>query len=735
MIRIAAFALLLASPAMAAKTPELTLERVFANPALGGSTPRLLTIAPDGKHLAWLKPRAADALRYDLWLRDTATGNERMLADSEALSPAPAQLSEAELMRRERLRIGGQRGIVGYQWNTDGQSVLVPLDGDIWLVPLTGTPRRLTNTPATELDPKLSPKGRYLSYILGQNLHTLDLTTNKARQITQDGGGTISHGTAEFVADEEMSRRTGNWWSPDDARIAITRIDESNVKIATRAAIGADSTRITEQRYPFAGTPNVRITLAIHDATGSKPPVAVDLGAEQDIYLARVKWLAPDRLVVIRQPRDQSRLDLLDVDILTGATTPILSNTSSTWTEITDTLHAIPGSRDIIWASEKSGFNHLYRASGSSLTPITSGNWPVDELLAVDAENGRIIFTGFMETPLEKALYSAPLDGSAAPTRLSAAGQWSESVADKSGRKVILASSSPSQPPRLDLVDTTSGISTAIAANPISETPYAPYAADHLLPEYGTVTGADGTTQLNYTMLRPKGLKRGQKAPVFFQVYAGPGSQQVTRRWGSPLHQYLVRRGWIVFSVDGRGTPNRGTAFRDPLFKAIGKVEVDDQIAALGWLKQQAFVDPARVAVYGWSYGGFMTLRLMTSHPQAFARGIAGAPVTDWTLYDTHYTERYLGNPALDKAPYTATDVTLQAASLANPLLIIHGLADDNVIFDNSARMIAALQKAGKPFQFMPYPGQTHGIRDPALQTHLWTTVLDFLKPIAPVVK
>lgn len=739
MIRPVALALLLASPAMAAKappsTPGLTLDRVFANPALSGNIPRLLTIAPDGKHIAWLKPRADDALRFDLWLRDTATGNERMLADSEVLSPAPAQLSEAELMRRERLRIGGQRGIVNYQWNKDGQSVLVPLDGDIWLVPVQGRARRLTQTPATELDAKLSPRGRYLSYVLAQNLYILDLTTNETRQLTKDGGGTISYGTPEFVADEEMSRRTGNWWSPDDARIAITRIDESGVKIATRAAIGADSTRITEQRYPFAGTPNVRITLAIHDAAGQKPPVAVDLGAEQDIYLARVKWLTAERLVLIRQPRDQTRLDLLDVDLATGATTPILSNTSSTWTEITDTLHAIPGSRDIIWASEKSGFNHLYRASASALTPITNGNWPVDELLALDEENNRVIFTGFMETPLEKALYAAPLDGSAAPTRLSAPGQWSEAVADKAGGKAILSSSSPSQPPRLDLVDTRTGTITPIAANPISEIPYAAYAADHVTPEYGTLTGADGSTKLNFSMLRPKGLKRGQTAPVFFQVYGGPGSQQVTRRWGSMLHQFLVRQGWIVFSVDGRGTPNRGTAFRDPLFKAVGKVEVDDQIAALGWLKKQAFVDPDRIAVYGWSYGGFMTLRLMTSHPQAFARGIAGAPVTDWTLYDTHYTERYLGNPAQDKAPYTATDVTLQAAALANPLLILHGLADDNVIFDNSARMIAALQKAGKAFQFMPYPGQTHGIRDPDLQTHLWTTVLDFLKPIAPIKK
>jgi dipeptidyl-peptidase-4 len=732
MIRSLLLALLLATPAMASPPAPLTLERVFANPPLAGSNPRALTIAPDGRHLAWLRPRETDALRYDLWLRDTVSGREWMLADSEALSPAPAQLSEAELMRRERLRIGGQRGIVGYQWSPDARALLVPLDGDVWLVPLEGAPRRLTNTPETEFDPKLSPRGRYLSFITGQNLHLLDLTTNTSRAVTTDGGGAISQGMAEFVADEEMSRRTGYWWAPDDARLAVIRIDESDVKVAVRAAIGADSTRVTEQRYPFAGTPNARVSLAVHDATGQQPPVTVDLGPDPDIYLARVKWLAPDRLVIVRQPRDQSRLDLLDVDPATGRTTPILTETSATWIDLHDTLHAIPGTRDILWASERTGQRHIWRlhADGRQ-SQITSGDWPVDELLGVDPAQNRILFTGFHETPLEKALYVAPLDASAEPTRLSPTGHWTESVADRAGRFALLTSQSPSQPPRIDLVDAATGTSTAIAANPLDATPYSAFAADHVLPEFGTLPGADGTP-LNYMLLKPRTLKRGQRAPVFFEVYAGPGSQRVTRKWGSMLHQYLVRQGWVVFSLDGRGTPHRGTAFRDPLHLKVGFTEVDDQIAGLDWLKRQSFVAPDRIAVYGWSYGGYMALRLLTRHPQAFARGIAGAPVTDWTLYDTHYTERYLGNPATNMAPYTASDVTRDASALARPLLIMHGLADDNVVFDHSARMIAALQKAGKSFQVMPYPGQTHGIPDPTLKTHQWRTILDFLAPIAP---
>jgi dipeptidyl-peptidase-4 len=501
--------------------------------------------------------------------------------------------------------------------------------------------------------------------------------------------------------------------------------------VAVRAAIGATATKVTEQRYPFAGTANVRITLSLLDPQGKAPPVRVDLGPDPDIYLARVKWLSASRLVIVRQPRDQSRLDLLEVDLATGATTPILASISERWVDLHESLAAVPGSTDLIWRSEHSGHPHLYRASGDTLTAITRGDWSVDELLAIDAQ-GQILFTGFAETPLEKALYKVALDGRSPPVRLSKPGHWAEAVADAQGHKALVTSSAPGQPPRIDLVDTQTGSSTAITAPSMADIPYAAHAADHVEPRFGTLKAADGVTDLHYSMLVPKGLKRGRKAPVFFEVYGGPGHQQVRRIWGPMLHQWLVRQGWIVFTLDNRGTPNRGTAFRDALHKRLGSVEAQDQIAGLAWLKMQPMVDPARVAVYGWSYGGYMVLRLMTKYPDAFAVGIAGAPVTDWTLYDTHYTERYLGNPATDKAPYTASDVTPDAAALARPLLLIHGLADDNVIFDHSARMIAALQKAGKSFRVMPYPGETHSVGDPALRTHLWETIRETLAPIAP---
>jgi dipeptidyl-peptidase-4 len=260
-----------------------------------------------------------------------------------------------------------------------------------------------------------------------------------------------------------------------------------------------------------------------------------------------------------------------------------------------------------------------------------------------------------------------------------------------------------------------------------AEMPYAAIMGGHVAPRFGTLKAADGKTDLHYMLLLPPAAAEGAKVPVFFEVYAGPGVQRVTKQFGPLLHQYLLQQGWAVFRVDNRGTPNRGTAFEGAIHRKLGFPEVDDQMAALAWLKAQPFADPERVAVYGWSYGGYMVQRLMTEHPTAFAAGVSGAPVTDWTLYDTHYTERYLGNPATDKGPYTASDVTLKADRLARPMLIIHGLADDNVVFDHSAKMIGALQRAGKPFETMLYPGQTHAIRDPALATHMWKTILAFL--------
>jgi len=720
---LAAALLLMASGVSSAA--QLTLERVFASPSLSGAVPRALTLSPDGRHVAYLKPRADDALRTDLWVQGVDGGAERMAVDSLALSSGPVSLSEAELQRRERARLMSARGIVEYAWTPDGTGFVVPLDGDLWLAPLDGPPRRLTASAESEVDARPSPDGRFVSYARAANLYLFDLAANRERALTTEGGGTVSYGLAEFVAQEEMKRMTGQWWAPDSTRLAVARVDEADVAIAVRAAIGSDGTKVTEQRYPFAGTPNARVSLEIRALDG-RAPVPVDLGPDPDIYLARVNWLSPGQLVVQRQSRDQKRLDLLLVDAATGRSQLLFSETSPTWVNLTDNLLPLADGRRFLWTSERSGFSNLYLWTGTALAPLSRGDVMVEEVLAVDEAAGLVFFTGQVGTPLAKGLYRVALDGRSPPERLTPEDSWAEAVMDRKGQVALVTRSTPAQPPQVALVGADGNQIRFVAENRIGDTPYAPYAQAHVLPRFGTLKAADGQA-LHYAMLVPPGLAPGMRAPVFLEVYGGPGVQRVRKAWGRPLHQYLVQQGFIVFMLDNRGASGRGVAFESPLYRKLGTVEVEDQLAGVEFLKRQPFVDPDRIFVYGWSYGGYMTLRLLTRAPGVFAAGVAGAPVTDWRLYDTHYTERYLGNPATDPGPYEAASVVPDAAQLARPLLLIHGLADDNVVFDHSARMMAALQRSGRQFATQVYPGQTHGIADPVLATQMWTGILAFL--------
>lgn len=714
------------SPAMAETAPqELTLERIFASPDLNGPRPRALKLSPDGTLVTLLKNRAEDRDRYDLWAIDTKTAKASMLVDSAKIGSG-AELSEEEKMQRERARIGGTRGIVAYDWAPDGKSLLVPLDGDLFLATRDGKVRRLTETKAGELNATISPKGGFVSFVRDQNLFALDLKSGAERALTHDGGGTLSWGVSEFVAQEEMDRTKGSWWSPDDARIAVARVDESGVMVVSRAAIGAEGTKVYDQRYPRAGTPNARVDLYVMRADGSEQ-VKVDLGSDPDYYLARVDWL-PDgsALIVQRENRAQTGLDLLRVDPVTGKATPLHAETSKTWINLSSDLRALKDG-SLVWTSERSGYSHIYRWSNGQWTQLTSGDWAVKEVTGVDQAKGRIYFLGNRETPVEQHLYAVDIAKPGQVTRLTEAGWWNSAVMDGAATRAIITRSNPSQPEQVYLADATGKRLAWIEENALKGAhPYAPFVARHVAPKFGTLKAADGST-LHYKLLTPK-IEPGRRYPVLVQVYGGPGGgRQVTAAWGGGLHQYLVDKGWIVFSVDGRGTPDRGKAFEDQIHKAMGSVEVQDQLTGVEWLKSQDFVDPAKIAVYGWSYGGYMTLKLLEAAPGTYAAGISGAPVTQWALYDTHYTERYMGNPKVDAAAYAKSDALGEATKIADPLLLIHGMADDNVVFENSTALMAKLQQAGKPFETMVYPGQTHRVAGDGVSVHLWRTIGNFL--------
>jgi dipeptidyl-peptidase 4 len=720
-ITAAAAVLVWETPTMA---EELTLERVFASPSINGPAPRAVKLSPDGKLLTSLRPRADDRERFDLWAMDTTTGAWRMLVDSLKVG-SNAELSEAEKMQRERARIGGSKGIVAYDWSPDSQSILVPLDGDIFIADLNGNTTRLTNTQAGELDATVSPKGRFVSFVRDQNLLVIDRTDGKERPLTSDGKHTLSWGVAEFVAQEEMDRSRGHWWSPDESMLAVARVDESPVAVVSRAAIGAEGTKVYDQRYPLAGTPNAVVDLYLIKTDGSGK-TKVDLGANPDVYLARVDWMPDGKaLLVQRQSRDHKRLDVLKVDAASGASSVLFSETSKTWLNLHENLRVL-NDGSLLWTSERGGFSHIYRFNKGKWKQLTKGDWMVRDVVGVDEAGGLITFTANRETPIEQHLFTVPLAGGAIK-QLTVNGGWNSAKMNKTASRAIVNYSSPDQPGQVYLADASGKRLAWIEENALgAKHPYAPFVGSHVSPQFGTIKAADGTL-LHTKLMLPK-LAPGKRAPVLVIVYNGPGAgRQVMHNWGGALHQYLVDQGWAVFSVDGRGSPDRGTAFEGQLYRAMGGVEVQDQLAGVAWLKAQPFVDPSKIAVYGWSYGGYMTLKLLQAAPGTYAAGVSGAPVTKWELYDTHYTERYMGNPKTDAAAYAKANVLGESEKIADPLLLIHGMADDNVVFEHSTALMGKMQGNAQRFESMVYPGQTHSVGGPKVSVHLWTSILDFL--------
>lgn len=701
----------------------LTLERLFSSPDLSGSSPRRLQLSPDGKLVTVLRNRDDERDRYDLWAMDTATGEWRMLVDSRKFGTG-ADLSEAEKMQRERARIGGLKGIVTYDWAPDGKSILVPLDGDLYVATLDGEVRRLTETTDGELNPVISPAGGYVSFVRDQNLYVQPLAGGDAKQITPDGKGTVHWGEAEFVAQEEMDRSTGYWWSPGDRLIAVERFDESPVGVVARAAIGADGTKVYDQRYPAAGTDNVRVELYVMKPDGTAR-VKVDLGADPDIYLARVNW-APDgkSLLVQRESRDQKTLDMLSVDPATGKATVLFTEKAGdrSWINLSNAYRVLKDGT-LIWWSERDGHGHLYHFDRGQWTQLTSGDWEVAGLVGVDEAKGRITFLGNKDGVLERHLYTVDLKKPGAVTRLTEPGWWNMAVANADASRIIITRSNPDQPPQTYLADATAKRIAWINENRLDgDHPYTPYLASHRERRFGTLTTPDGVV-LHWEMIAPP-MEPGKRYPVFFQHYGGPHVQTVSRSWGGAMQQYIVDKGYIWFQIDNRGSANRGTAFEDAIYHAMGSVEVQDQLAGVDWLKTQAFVDPGKIFTYGWSYGGYMTLKMLEAAPGVFAGGVSGAPVTKWELYDTHYTERYMGDPRQVPDAYAKAGAVDDADKIADPLLLIHGMSDDNVVFTNSTLFAAKMQADDRPFEMMFYPGKTHSaVRD----VHVWTTIFNFL--------
>jgi len=724
-------------------TSPLTLEALTGDQSLSGPSLRAPKIAPDGARVTFLKSPEDDRYRLDLWEYHLDSGQTRQLVDSRALLPDEV-LSDEEKARRERQRIVGLSGIVDYQWAPDGR-LLFPLGGELYLYDLDAAAdarvRKLTRGEGFATDPKVSPKGGFVSFIRDRNLWVIDLADGRSHQLTFDGSEAIGNGVAEFVADEEMDRHTGYWWAPDDSAIAYARIDESPVPVRERVEIDADSTRVIRQRYPAAGEANVRISLhvvdlaaalkpgaarqarietrdgprqvTVHERLGPPEPIDISLGAETDIYLARVNWASPRLLSFQRQTRDQRQLDLVLHDLDSGAQRLLLTETADTWVPLHHNLRFFKDGQRFLWSSERSGFEHLYvgELATGQLRALTSGDWNVEDVLALDEQTGTVYFSGTLDSPLEKHAYAVPLEGGA-PKRLTTQPGWHEVSFADNASVFVDAWNAPDTPPQLELYRSGGEHVAALLDNALdADHPYARFLDAHLPMEFGTLTAADGQTELHYSLIKPRDFDDSKRYPAVVLVYGGPAAQTVKRTWQVDFNQYLAQQGYVVFSLDNRGTPRRGAKFGGALYSRQGTVEVEDQVRGIEHLRGLGYVDGERIGVYGWSNGGYMSLMLLARAGEHYACGAAGAPVTDWALYDTHYTERYMDLPQRNPEGYAQASVFTHVDGLTKPLLLLHGMADDNVLFTNSTKLMAELQARGRPFELMTYPGAKHGLQ------------------------
>ncbi len=707
---------------------SLTLERIFASPDLSGSSLRLMKMSPDGARVTYLQGKAENKDQYDLWEYHIKDAVKRLLVDSNDLLDGEEVLSAEEKARRERQRLANVKGIIDYAWSDDGEALLFPLNGDLYLYRLANKrTQQLTQSAAFETDAKFSPGGHFVSFIREQNVYVVDVDSGQEKQLSQDGGDLTKNGMAEFVAQEEMDRDTGYWWSEDEQYIAYLQVDESPVAVTKRYEINADDIEVIEQRYPYTGEANVKIKLAMV-AVKTGQTQWVDLGEDEDIYIPRVKWLPDSKHLSYQwQSRDQQTLKLKFAD-LKGQSRTVITESSKTWINLHHDLKFLENG-GFIWASERSGFKHLYLydKEGQLLKTLTSGDWVVDAVAGIDEQAGWLYFTGSKDSPLEKHLYRLNYQHSGEMEKITQREGFHAVTMDEKAQHYIDNWSDRNHPPQVSLHQADGKRLFWLNENKVDDNhPYHPYLASHLDNEFGELQAADGQT-LYYRMIKPKGFDANKRYPVFQYVYGGPHVQYVTKSWGTKwIEQYMAQQGFVVFVIDNRGSDRRGVKFESALYKQMGTPELADQLVGTNYVKSLSFVDADKVGIFGWSYGGFMTLKALTNAPKDYALGVSVAPVTDFALYDTHYTERYMSTPQLNPDGYRKTATFDSAKNIVKPLLLIHGMADDNVLFLNSTQMIKTLQDEGVLFDTMIYPGGKHGISGAKAQFHVYSTIANF---------
>ncbi len=695
---------------------ELTVERLFSNPPLTGTLPSDVKFSPDGRCVAYLKPAADDRERLDLWRLVIDTGRHELWIDASAIVDPDEILTDAEKAQRERKRLFAT-GITHYDFSPDGDQLLIPAGGRGYLYDIA-TARLDCFTPAgtRQTDFTFSPGGRYISYVRDGDLYCYERESGTEVAVTSDGGGLIANGIADFIAQEEMHRFSGHWWSADESAIAFTRTDESPIAVSQRYEIDADTINVIEQRYPYAGATNADVSLLVYELDGGGL-TDIDYRHAPDDYLARVGW-SGERLAVQCQSRDQKRLYLDFHTPGSPGRSTVITERADTWINLHDNFTPVDADR-FLWTSEREGNAQLYLYSNGEPTRLTDGTGRVEKVL--QADSSRVIFSGWAEDATEQHTFSISLEGGNL-TRLTPQPGWHDVSANSDGTRLIDRFTSLDEPGSVNLINPVAGTSEPLLGQ-VTAHPYAEFLDSHVTPRLGTLSAEDGQT-LHYRLTQPQTVQG--RHPLVVYVYGGPGVNRVRNEWAPLLLQLFAARGFGVLELDNRGSASRGPAFEAPIHQHMGEAEVRDQLIGARFVQSLDWVDPERIGVFGHSYGGFMTLMCLAKAPEIFKAGVSVAPVSAWELYDTHYTERYLGTPQANPEAYARSAVFPYLDNLQGKLLIMHGMADDNVLFTHTTRLIKALQSRCFPFEMMAYPGSKHALQERSVSIHRFNMILDF---------
>jgi len=684
-----------ALPLFAQKKPitiDTVIERGRTARASGGAP----VWAPDGKRFAHLEGDR-------IMLYDLASKSEKELLSLDDLEKAALPVPTPERFNWQNRRVSEN----SFEWSPNGRQLLLTVRGDLFLYSLdSGKWDQLTATSEAERDAKFSPDGTRVAFRRNHDLYTFEIASRKLTRLTEDGSPTLLNGELDWVYPEELDLGTAYWWSPDSRHIAYLQFDIAREFVYPQVSLTGLRAIAEPERYPQAGTPNADVHLGIVSASGGSTHW-MDLGDGRGALFACVYW-TPDslKLAVKRFNRVQNQLDLLLVEAASGTSRSILHEADPYWINNNDLFEFLHNG-DFIWGSERDGFEHLYLYSedGKLRKRLTEGSWEVTELAGVDEASQKVYFVSSEASPLERQLYSVKLNGKDR-TRISQGAGIHSIAMSRDAQYYMDTFSSLTEPPSRTL-------------RSIDGAEWAVYrAADHSLTDEYQVLPTEivsfknsSGTLLYARLIKPANFRAGEKYPAVVMVYGGPGAQSVMNSWtGANWDQVLAQRGYVIWQMDNRGSKGRGHAFETPIYHRMGKTELADQLEGIHYLIEQGFVDAARIGMYGWSYGGYMTLYSLLNSPETFRAGIAGAPVTSWSNYDTIYTERYMGLPSENAEGYAASSASTYADKLQGKLLMLHNIEDDNVLFQNSLQMAAAFERAGKLFDMVVFPQKTHGV-------------------------